>query len=351
MTFQLDPGADGNIDSAVSINDVGYGKLSFLQATLWNTPTSSKKHVDRVIADLHVYDATGNHTGPTSDSTWVADIPGSRFELITDSLGNTHQLVFLPPALDAAAYTFEVESRGDIGEVSLAFKDASQGGRTMTGVFEGIALDANTQVSTTLQQVSPDIVLAVDQDGDGISEDSLDADAYQQVHLIEASAGPGGSISPSGLTATNYADTLLYSIEPDAGYEIDDVLVDSISQGATGTYTFEHIENDHNISVTFVKTSNVSTETPQELTYKLDRNYPNPFSETTSITFEIPATQHVTLKVFDILGREVDVLHDAITSRGIHTVTFDGSNHPSGTYFYRFEAGEYNSTKRFVILR
>ena len=68
-------------------------------------------------------------------------------------------------------------------------------------------------------------------------------------------------------------------------------------------------------------------------------NYPNPFNPQTLIRFTVPATQHVTLHVFDALGRRVAVLVDEVRSAGAHEVAFDASSLPSGMYFYRLQAG------------
>lgn len=72
---------------------------------------------------------------------------------------------------------------------------------------------------------------------------------------------------------------------------------------------------------------------PSEVT--LSQNYPNPFNPSTEITFSIPLSDHVSLKVFDALGREVRELVNEKKDAGFHIATFDGSTFPSGVYFYR----------------
>ncbi len=70
----------------------------------------------------------------------------------------------------------------------------------------------------------------------------------------------------------------------------------------------------------------------------LSQNYPNPFNPTTAISYKLSAFSHVALKVYDVLGREVETLVNETQSAGTHTVTFDGSKLASGVYFYRIEA-------------
>lgn len=72
---------------------------------------------------------------------------------------------------------------------------------------------------------------------------------------ITASAGSGGSISPSGATTVNYGANQTFTITPSAGYYVADVLVDGSSVGAVTTYTFNNVTTNHTISATF---SNVS---------------------------------------------------------------------------------------------
>ncbi len=83
----------------------------------------------------------------------------------------------------------------------------------------------------------------------------------------------------------------------------------------------------------------------------LSQNFPNPFNPTTTITYSLQSTTRVTLRVFDILGREVAELVNENRTPGTHDVRFDGSNLSSGVYFYRLQAGSFNQTKKLVIVR
>lgn len=73
--------------------------------------------------------------------------------------------------------------------------------------------------------------------------------------------------------------------------------------------------------------------------YSLDSNYPNPFNPSTKISFTIPEARHVSLVVYDALGREVATLVDSELGAGTHTVLFNGQNLASGVYIYRIRAG------------
>jgi len=85
--------------------------------------------------------------------------------------------------------------------------------------------------------------------------------------------------------------------------------------------------------------------------YKLYQNYPNPFNPGTIINYQIPVNNYVTLKVFDVSGREVATLVNEELKPGTYEVTFDGSNLPSGVYFYKLTAGDFSETKKLLLLK
>lgn len=96
--------------------------------------------------------------------------------------------------------------------------------------------------------------------------------------------------------------------------------------------------------------------------FHLHQNYPNPFNPETSISYQISAVSHVTLKVYDVLGREVATLVNEVQQPGIHNVKFTINNKhfslsthystlATGIYFYRLQAGDFVQTKKMVLLR
>jgi uncharacterized Ntn-hydrolase superfamily protein len=86
-------------------------------------------------------------------------------------------------------------------------------------------------------------------------------------------------------------------------------------------------------------------------TFELHQNYPNPFNPSTAIRYQIPSRSHVTLKVYDVLGREVATLANEELKPGSYEVTWDASGVASGVYLYRLEAGAFTETKKLVLLR
>ncbi|CAF3788461.1 unnamed protein product [Rotaria sp. Silwood1] len=85
--------------------------------------------------------------------------------------------------------------------------------------------------------------------------------------------------------------------------------------------------------------------------FSLTQNYPNPFNPTTKIKYSIPGSAFVTLKVYDILGNEVETIVSHAQNRGVYDVQWDGSKYSSGVYIYRITAGSYNESKTMLLVK
>lgn len=85
--------------------------------------------------------------------------------------------------------------------------------------------------------------------------------------------------------------------------------------------------------------------------FELHQNYPNPFNPATTIRFSLPKAEHVTLKVFDVTGREVVTLVEGKMAAGEHQVIFEAGGLPSGMYFYQIQSGSFSQTRKAVLMR
>lgn len=85
--------------------------------------------------------------------------------------------------------------------------------------------------------------------------------------------------------------------------------------------------------------------------FELSQNFPNPFNPETNIKFNIPVSGNVSLKVFDISGKEVSTLINEVKPAGYYEVTFNGSNLSSGVYFYRLESNSFNVTRKMLLVK
>ena len=86
-------------------------------------------------------------------------------------------------------------------------------------------------------------------------------------------------------------------------------------------------------------------------TYLLSQNYPNPFNPSTTIKWQMPKAGLVTLKIYDVLGREVTILVNEELNAGNHETVFDASHFSSGVYFYQIKAGDYINTKKMILVK
>jgi hypothetical protein len=85
--------------------------------------------------------------------------------------------------------------------------------------------------------------------------------------------------------------------------------------------------------------------------YELLQNYPNPFNPVTKISYALPKNGLITLKIYDMLGREVAELVNEVKTAGNYTVDFNASSLSSGTYFYRLESNGFTDTKKMIIIK
>ena len=101
--------------------------------------------------------------------------------------------------------------------------------------------------------------------------------------------------------------------------------------------------------VTISDNKNISSEVPKE--FKLLQNYPNPFNPMTKIIYNIAKNSYVTLKIYDILGKEIVTLIDKYLTAGVYQVDFDGSKLSSGVYYYKITTGDFSNTKTMTIIK
>ncbi len=91
----------------------------------------------------------------------------------------------------------------------------------------------------------------------------------------------------------------------------------------------------------------VNTNVPDK--FALEQNYPNPFNPVTKIDFSVPADEFVTLKIYDLLGREISVLISENVKAGNYSISYNASGLTSGVYFYKVTAGNYTGVKKMIL--
>ncbi|HEX2963072.1 MAG TPA: T9SS type A sorting domain-containing protein, partial [Ignavibacteriales bacterium] len=115
-----------------------------------------------------------------------------------------------------------------------------------------------------------------------------------------------------------------------------------------GTFYLDNLRARYPLQTTGVEES-ASSVRPDK--FSLLQNYPNPFNPSTVIEFTTKELSHVSLKVYDMLGREVQVLLDKELPSGSHRVSFNAQELSSGVYFYRLQAGSMVETRKMMLVR
>jgi hypothetical protein len=124
--------------------------------------------------------------------------------------------------------------------------------------------------------------------------------------------------------------------------------VDNAINGAQKfSYRLKQIDNDG--AFEYSKIIEVDVTAPIE--FSLSQNYPNPFNPSTTIKYSIPAKEFVSLKVFNILGKEVAELVNSEQAEGFYNITFDGSRLSSGVYFYKLQAGSFTAAHKMLLVK
>lgn len=118
----------------------------------------------------------------------------------------------------------------------------------------------------------------------------------------------------------------------------------------TETSVDESVTIDYYINYEFSQPP-VAVEEKAPANFRLLGNFPNPFNPSTTIEFEVPDSQPVTLSVFSVTGQLLDEVVNDHLAPGIHSVTWDGSRYSSGTYLYRITSGNYNRIGRMMLIK
>ena len=92
-----------------------------------------------------------------------------------------------------------------------------------------------------------------------------------------------------------------------------------------------------------------SNQTPNK--FSLSQNYPNPFNPQTKIEYSIPKDDFVTVKIYNLLGREVMILENEYKKSGSYKITFDGANLSSGVYYYKISSGKFEQVKKMILIK
>jgi hypothetical protein len=107
----------------------------------------------------------------------------------------------------------------------------------------------------------------------------------------------------------------------------------------------------HIVTAQYASFTGINDITAAVNSFNLKQNYPNPFNPATNIGYQIPSGGHVTIRVYDMLGREVKTLINEYKPAGSHNVDFNSGSLSSGTYIYRIVTGDYTASRKMVLVK
>ncbi len=201
------------------------------------------------------------------------------------------------------------------------------------------------QTTTTAADTIYDVVNDID-----VNSGSESYDAYGTITLpigqFSALRVTGTTVTKVYLSGTLSNTSTTYSISwlTESGNQLE-LVVDTLGSGSVRV---------HNVSLTYVNATPatlVKALPNVPASFTLSQNYPNPFNPSTQIQFSVPQAGFVTLKVYDMLGREVATLVRQELAPSSYTITWNASNAASGVYLYKLDAGNYSVTKKMVLMK
>ncbi len=173
--------------------------------------------------------------------------------------------------------------------------------------------------------------------------------------------GPNGSIQPTNTPGDRRYVLSFgrdnFTMNPGDSQSV--VIAQLVARGSSNTNSVTKLKELSDLLIPYLNTVDIkiiSGEVPTD--FALEQNYPNPFNPITTIQFQVPVCHSgvgrnpvVTIKVFDLLGREVKTLVNEYKQPGTYQVSFNADGLSSGVYFYTMKAGDFVATKKFVLLK
>lgn len=205
-------------------------------------------------------------------------------------------------------------------------------------------------------------------EGSGATSSSNDATWLHRFFNTTPWTNPGGDLSTTtsgstsvnsignytwGSTAQMVADVQGWLTNPTSNFGW--ILIgDETNLGSAKRFESREnaaVANRPKLTVTYTATTSAEQTASIPLQTRLAQNFPNPFNPSTSVGYQLSGASPVSLRIFDMLGKEVATLVEREQAAGAHTVTWNAGNLPSGTYIYRIMAGNYVESRTMQLLK
>ncbi|MGB2870079.1 MAG: T9SS type A sorting domain-containing protein [Bacteroidota bacterium] len=253
----------------------------------------------------------------------------------------------------------------------LKFTGSPASGYTQNLTFAFQLGAADTLVTTTIRPIpinlaylSPNNIILAATDVHGYSSTTNGTYEYGRVYLLNPNTGAlistDTTVSVIDCAKWNLTITGAYNDRGDgtlygnaSGYTSTyDVALDQSGNVYTQSYfgwTVDKWSFTGTLPTFTTGVEEITSKVPT--TFHVGQNYPNPFNPSTNIEFSILEAGHFSLRVYDLLGREVALLADEFKNAGTYRVRFDAGNLPAGTYFYTLQSGNLSETKKMILLK
>lgn len=146
-----------------------------------------------------------------------------------------------------------------------------------------------------------------------------------------------------GISSSSFGFPIAYAHEPDSSLVVID-LFNTINKKVFLERLLIHFDLIQPSTIVIKKYV-------EDKEYKLLQNYPNPFNPITKIRFDLPKSEKVVLKIYNVLGQEVETLLQNQIPAGYHEIEFNAQNLSTGIYFFKIEAGEFHDLKKMILIK
>jgi hypothetical protein len=319
---------------------------------------------------------------------------------VTVSVMNTFTLMTLSTNLAQAPvavattefYTFPPTVKGDESSLILTVKDNSASQLTISSIILGtpyfsfsqttpITVNGNDSIHIPVQYI-PSVfgtvidTLRITSDGGNIKVILNGSSPYPEIvmstSILEFGEVENNTSKQMPVKVANnsinqlsvdsiYTETSYFSVDKTSGSVDTDTITLNVSFKPITAGSFSdtlYLRNNSQTELAKVPLNGSSTTTGVAqiekgipTAYSLKQNYPNPFNPSTSISFGLPTTSFVSLKLFDLIGREVVTIVSEEMPAGNYTKQWNARNCPSGVYFYRLQAGTFTKTNKLLLLK
>jgi hypothetical protein len=162
----------------------------------------------------------------------------------------------------------------------------------------------------------------------------------------------GGDVNHSAVVTASDANLIVEQLLT-PGYNDRDVNLSGVVSSADVNVVYANLLQASQVPAPSLNPSLTSTKEEKDIptAFALEQNYPNPFNPSTTIRYDLPVGSHVSVKIYDLLGREVAMLRNEFQNAGFKSVRWDASGIATGVYLCTLEVGDVVQTKKLILLR